>query len=139
MKKVYDRANIVVLIKNESGDVFGGYTKNGWESQWSCSEKGYYSPDADAFVFQIKSKEGTKPFISNVKQDEESITTALTYEDDHDYWCMFEWVIAVYRIVDDHVVQCGTPHSYEAFENAEHLGSQYIDFLIEIEAFQISS
>ena len=74
-----DRVNglpqIIFLVELRNGNVFGGYTKTGW----SKSQYSGHSADKDAFVFQIRSTKGYKPFISNVKQDEESISTALGY------------------------------------------------------------
>ena len=64
-------------IKISDGTIIGGYTKGGWKK--SKGKITDYTADKDAFVFYLQSPSNHKPFISNVKQDKESIQRALGY------------------------------------------------------------
>ena len=76
IKKVYNRPNIILLIKLQGQTIIGGFTKTGWNK----SIKRYkWSADKNAFVFFLQSKDGHESFISNVKQNEEAVDHALGY------------------------------------------------------------
>ena len=145
IEKVYDKQNIVILIQSQNGNVFGGYTKAGWDSDLHNSSD--YTADKDAFVFQIRSSAGYKPFISNVKQDEKSVSQALAYYISW-YWCMVgsRWIFSIGGSGDAPRVYHLNPRNYEEFEhNLPFLGcsdasaERTNDVLIELEAFQIQS
>ena len=59
----------------KNGNVFGGYTQLGWIKEKNSD----WSSDKDAFVFQVRSSKGYAPILSNVKQNELSISDALGY------------------------------------------------------------
>lgn len=75
VNEVHGKENILILFKLKGEIIFGGYTKTGWATK----RPGNYSADKDAFVFLLKSPEDDEAFISNVKQDEDSIKHALSY------------------------------------------------------------
>ena len=63
--------------------VFGGYTKTGWwKNVFAKQFDEDWRGDKDAFLFFIKSPHCSIPFISNIKQDEKSISKALGYSTD---------------------------------------------------------
>ena len=83
MDKVHGLCNVLILIQVKSECIIGGYTKTGWNrqihKQCQITDDEEFSQDKDAFVFYLKSPNNKDPFISNVKQDEESIKNALGY------------------------------------------------------------
>ena len=85
--KVHDHQNVILLIQVQGDTVIGGYTKTGWSKtiheNAANGDGDAFSADKDAFVFHFKSSNGNNPFISNVKQDQRSISNALGYWKGH--------------------------------------------------------
>ena len=57
---------------NKEWNIFGGYTKTGWD-ETKCNDvedADCHSADKDAFVFYLHPPDGYESFISNVKQGE---------------------------------------------------------------------
>ena len=81
--KVHGHQNVIILFLAKGEIIIGGYTKTGWSKELyekvAKSGEDDFSADKDAFVFHFKSAEGKYPFISNVKQEEKYISTALGY------------------------------------------------------------
>ena len=75
---MFDKPKIILLIQSKNGNVFGEYTNVGWNS---TAHHFTHTADKDAFVFQKRFSRGYNPFISNVKQDEDSINMALGCHD----------------------------------------------------------
>ena len=86
---VYGWNNVVILIQLKGECIIGGYTKTGWQHT-----KSGYSVDPDAFIFHLQSPDDQiKPFIVDIKQDEESVSKALfcDWEVDKIEYAVFEW------------------------------------------------
>ena len=98
------------------------------------------SSDKDAFVFQIRSSKGYKPFISNVKQDEKSISTALAH--DSTMYGIFGGGSMIIGLTwwgyAGHFVDHDTADNYEEFEHeCPFLGGLNRDDLKDFEVFQM--
>ena len=85
-KKIWDVANILILIEIMGKVVIGGYTKVGWKadkySGLNHKDDTEWDADKDAFVFFWRSsddRDPQNPYICNIKQDQESISHALGY------------------------------------------------------------
>ena len=79
--KVYDKQNVLLLIELNKECVVGGYTKTGWNIPTMTNDEWtHYVADIDAFLFHFKSSEQFEPFISNVRDDSESICKALAHD-----------------------------------------------------------
>ena len=88
VEKVYDKQNILILLELDDECVIGGYTSTGWKKSIETKVQNddyifnMHELDKNAFLFHLKSAPqfSYDPFISNVKQDEYSISNALTYD-----------------------------------------------------------
>ena len=152
-EKVFDKKNILLLIELKGECVIGGYTKRGWESSEYYEENDLndgeevWHADKDVFVFYLKSPQNHESFISNLKQDDESISHGVGYTSNSfgnlgDCWpfFIFEW--------DKKGVEFESQENTEEnnFEKFQH-GSQWLTGSIQyqtvegnqmkIEAFQI--
>lgn len=138
-QKVHGHSNIIVLFLAKSNNVYGGYTKTGWNKE---IPSGYYSSDKNAFIFGIRSSEGYKPSISNVKQDGNAVSKALSYCTT-DYAIFGSvWVIYIsWYGRTKCVVRHQTPENFESFEHEYCYqlsgGVKFDDKAIEIEVFQM--
>ena len=63
-KKCENKKNLLCLIQTDGGNVFGGYTSNGWKSG-----NNIYNRDDKAFVFGLRSSKQYEPSIANIKPD----------------------------------------------------------------------
>ena len=68
VKKVHEEQNVILIIKLKGKAIIGGYTKTGWNKMQGD--------------ISLKSTQNDEPFISNVKQDEKSISHALANHSD---------------------------------------------------------
>ena len=119
-EKIHNKQNIVLLIKLNDDIIIGGYTKTGWDE--SKVVENSWIADKDAFVFYLESPEKYESFISNVKQDEDSISKALGYNTH--YYGMFgaTWVFAFAKdffAVQEQSDTYGV--NYEAFKHEQPL------------------
>ena len=133
--KVHEKQDIVVFVETKCGNVFGGYTKQGWKKIMRNDDGNYrrvYTNDKDAFVFSIRSNKGWDMKISNVKQDQcdRALSHAVgTYLNFGSRWIFYQ--------------NCGklrhqNPDNYESFPRDHYLlGGQTISEVTEIEAFQL--
>ena len=133
--KVYGRKNVMILIESSNGNVFGGYTKTGWDQ--SRIDYGW-SQDKDAFVFQIRSSRGYDPFISNVKQDSNSLEMALGYGLGRLMQFGGRWIFDITIQNGQAAIRHSNGNNYDKFENnLPMLGGKRHDSATDIEAFQM--
>ena len=115
-----------------------GYTRTGWNEDPMIYG---HSADKDAFVFQIRSSEGYKQFISNVKKNEKydfNVRKALGYG--HQCFGQFgnTWIFRMRFTKDGCETIHNNPDNYEPFEHDETLlGWKRTGKVSEIEAFQM--
>ena len=118
--KVHNKSNILLFFWLNKECIIGGYTKTGWDD----SIKHYnWAHDKEAFVFYLKSPKNYKPFISNVKQDDHSVSKAIgyTYRDMNifgifgEYWLLY--------CMDGTFQECSNfeENNYEMFEHGSEL------------------
>ena len=138
VNKIYDNQNVILLIDTENGNAFGGYTKTGWNSRIKSYK---HTPDRDAFVFQIRSSNGYKPFISNVEKDEDSIRYSLGHNNGS-LWGLFglTWIFGIRYDAkkEKTTVFNEDTDNYEQFEHSRpFLGGMPVDNVVDVEAFQM--
>ena len=92
--KVYDKANILVITETEGNNVCGEFTSIGWRKE-DANKTYTYTKDTKSFIFSIRSSEGYKPCISNVKEG--STNFALAYYPKG--YCMFgiSWTLNIWN------------------------------------------
>ena len=140
-QKVFGKSNVLILIESENGNVIGGYTKTGWDKDFV----GYgHSTDKNAFIFQIRSSKGYKPFISNIKQSDDSMTKAIGYG--FNQWVQFgyTWIFSISFDIEDSMKVYHSnnepDNSYEPFpvsDNYPMLGGKREDEIANFEVFQM--
>ena len=139
-EKVYGKINVMIIIETQNGNVFGGYTKTGWDK----NKTNYgHSADKDAFVFQIRScHHDYEPFISSVKQDDKSINKALGYG--YNMLAQFgnTWIFQLRFNQFEHKCDIYDSHNTDNYQKFKHnrtmLGGTFMgNNVIEMEVFQI--
>lgn len=85
--KCEDKPNLLCLIHESKGNVFGGYTKRGWKSDGIHDSL----EDKDAFIFSIRSNINYPPKIFNCTVEKKAL-----YYQWPSYYCMFGADCAIY-------------------------------------------
>ena len=127
--RVYGKQDIVVLVETVCGNVFGGYTKQGWKKDMSDRT---YLRDQDAFVFSIRSNKGWPKKLSNVindKCDEALAHCSGTYLNFGSTWIFYQ---------NGNILRHQDPDNYESFGKSHYLlGGKSTSKVKEIEVFQL--
>eukprot|EP01084_Bolivina_argentea_P143788 252448_1 len=68
----HDKNNLICIIQTKKGNIFGGFTSNGWRGKGKIATSYLLQPDDKTFLFLIKSIKSNnfKPQIFNVKPNE---------------------------------------------------------------------
>ena len=133
------------MIKLKGEVVFGGYTKAGWEKERTFG----YTEDPYAFVFSLESVTKNCVFISSVKQDEESVSHALGYDNFNYGMFGHRWIFSIASYdgtlnIQDHY-RWGIYSNYEPFKHGKERlyhyeeRSSYNRDEFEFEVFQIDN
>ena len=144
VSKVHGKSNVIILFHTVNNNLFGGYTKQGWTKEIPETDDyqlRIYSADKDAFIFQIRSSKGYEPFISNVLNDEKSISKAIGYSPSCCYGIFGdEWIFCVYDD-DDGEVHTRPATNYQSFKHDDQLigekGVYESTHAVEIEVFHM--
>ena len=130
--RVHGKQDIVVFVETICGNVFGGYTKQGWKKKENDRSR-TYTKDEDAFVFSIRSNKGWNMKISNVKPDGSDKALAHssgTYLNFGSTWIFYQ---------NSGILRHQNPNNYDSFgQHLYLLGGKSTSMVKEIEAFQLS-
>ena len=132
--RVYDKKNILVMVETKGNNVCGGYTSTGWKAATQNENRwGYgYQKDIKSFIFSIRTSQGYKPCICNVKETDKALAH---YKE---AYCIFGrgWTMNLWT---DGNIYHNSPISYEALpeNDIQLLGDRSSDKIKEIEIYQL--
>merc|ERR1712228_233519 len=82
-QKCYSHPNVVLIVESKKGNVFGGFTENGWDLE---AKTGEYRSDPNAFLYLIRNETHENEHgIFEIKDSQRHYAIAH-FKDTHDPW-----------------------------------------------------
>ena len=82
-QKCTEKHNVICIIESEHGNVFGGFTVSGWKAHPEEDYDVAYNKDSKAFLFLLRSVNGSKADTFPIKQDTSHELSATASERQH--------------------------------------------------------